>query len=112
MLSVASANILQVKLGALSLLASRIPLISGHIRAELSGSIIKVAETIQNVIKSQLQSTVDTLSGAGFKAVAAVAGTMQSGEESVLTNTVPLIMTAVREKKSVAEGLDALSQLP
>lgn len=69
----------------------------------------KITEHIRRVISQQPEVT---LSIAGFRALASIGRTMCPGEESQITDAVPLILVAIRDRKTASAAMTALSPLP
>ncbi|KAJ7582775.1 hypothetical protein C8J56DRAFT_230499 [Mycena floridula] len=108
-LSMIRSNGVQVQAGALELLGDRLPRVSDKVRREISPSVITITETIRMLLTAQPEETI--FSGA-FKALTAIAMTGCSGEENSMIAVIPLVLAAVRSRKSSTSAMAVLAALP
>ncbi|KAG6868785.1 hypothetical protein C0993_010712 [Termitomyces sp. T159_Od127] len=98
-----------VQSGALDLLSERISHITEKTRQTVVPTIVKIINFICGLITSQSN---EGLIRAAYKAVRSIGLSMCPGEESSLTDAVPLMLTSIRGRKSASVALSALSPLP
>lgn len=98
----------QVQSGALELLAKRLPEVSAKMRPTLSSSIVKILVSVKGLLTVHKDGPLVVHA---FDAINSIASTISSGEESSLTDLVPLVISAAREKALALAALGALSAM-
>lgn len=99
--------ITQIQKAAFDVLADQIGNISEKVRQELRATIVKLVENV----KKLLPSANDSLLQAALRALEALTETMSAGEEHSLTTTVPLVIGAAQQRKTIPAVLHVLSTL-
>ncbi|THH26927.1 hypothetical protein EUX98_g7265 [Antrodiella citrinella] len=97
-----------VQEGALELLSEQLSNVAKETRTDSVKTIVKITERARKLLASK-PDILTTI--ASFHAVSAIANTMCSGEESVLTSVVPIAINYVREDKCTSQALMALLSL-
>lgn len=77
-------------------------------RAKVTKVIVKIIDSIKKTLSSEAD---ESLVIASFRALNAITATMCPGEESALTSLVPVIVSYIREGRTTASALDAMSSL-
>lgn len=95
----------QVKIGALEVLAERIPLVSETVRRECKPTAIQIVQLTHDIIARRSAGKLAEAGLAGFKAIAS---TCQVGEEAALTSTIPDVLKIVKSRTSAASALAVL----
>lgn len=78
--------------------------ISDKVRQDSRASIVKIVESVKKIIIS----APETLTVAALDSLKAIASTMSTGEEYVLTSTVPLTIGLVQQRKTTSSALSVL----
>ncbi|KAH8084910.1 armadillo-type protein [Cristinia sonorae] len=94
--------------GALELLGDQLANISAETRSGLVKSTVKIAENVRKLLLSKPDAAAAI---SGFHAVNAIANTMCTGEESILTSIVPVAVGYIRDSKCTVQALTALHSL-
>lgn len=97
-----------VQQGALELLGDNLAELKDASRTRVSKTVIKIIEATRKVLLSDVDESLVIASFHGLKGVVI---TMCPGEESALTSLVPVVVTYIRDDKSVASALDIMSSL-
>lgn len=95
----------RVKIGALEVLAERIPLVSETVRRECKPTAIQIVQLTHDIIARRSAGKLAEAGLAGFKAIAS---TCQVGEEAALTSTIPDVLKIVKSRTSAASALAVL----
>ncbi|ESK96722.1 u3 small nucleolar RNA-associated protein 10 [Moniliophthora roreri MCA 2997] len=95
--------------GALDLLSSRLPRISGTVRQAVTTAVVQIVEAVKRLLS---QNPEKPIAVSAFKALRAIGTTLSSGEESCLTNLVPVMITATRDRDLATAAMSALASLP
>ncbi|KAH9893998.1 hypothetical protein C8Q73DRAFT_694035 [Cubamyces lactineus] len=96
-----------VQAGALELLSDRLSEVAEKTRRQLTPTIIQVLDRIRAVFAVAQEA----VSRPALKAIAAISNTLCAGEEGSLTNTMPLVLNAVRQESLRAPAFGALLSL-
>ncbi|KAK7688534.1 hypothetical protein QCA50_008072 [Cerrena zonata] len=104
-LQVGESNVRQ---GALELFGNNLSNVKDTSRTKASKVVIKIVDAIKNILLSKAE---ESLVVASFHALDAVTISMCPGEESALTTLVPVIVSYIRDGKSVVPALNAMSSL-
>ena len=78
-------------------------------RQDIAPTIIKIVAATRDLLVSK---TNDSVAPSAFRALRSIALTLCPGEESSLTETIPPILIAIRERTSSSWALAAMSPLP
>ncbi|KAG5644278.1 hypothetical protein DXG03_008763 [Asterophora parasitica] len=108
-LSMVESGDVQVQSGALELLSERLPQVAEKTRLAIVSTITKIIGAIRGLLSSQPS---EALSVASFKALRSIGRTLCPGEESSLTETIPLILASIKGRTGAAAAMSALSPLP
>ncbi|KAG6866337.1 hypothetical protein C0991_005804 [Blastosporella zonata] len=98
-----------VQSGALDLLSERLSQVTEKTRLSVVPIITKITGVIRGLLSSQ---TNEALTRAAYNALRSIGLTMCPGEESSLTEVVPLILISIKGRTAAAAALSALSPLP
>ncbi|KAG6836982.1 hypothetical protein H0H93_016935 [Arthromyces matolae] len=98
-----------IQSGALELFSERLPTITEKTRQTVVPVIYRIISVVRGLLSSQVNQT---LSQAACKALRSIGLSMRDGEESSLTETVPLILASIQKRNVTAAALSALSPLP
>ncbi|KAA1474189.1 hypothetical protein DENSPDRAFT_781033 [Dentipellis sp. KUC8613] len=96
-----------VKAEALRLFAGRLAAVSETVRKQSVPAVVQVVAKIKTFLAEQ----VDSLVRPAFSALKAIGSSPASGEESVLTECVPLVVSALRDARYVASAVTVLPPL-
>jgi U3 small nucleolar RNA-associated protein 10 len=99
----------QVQAGALELLSDRLSEVSTKMRCEIVPTIIKITEAIRDLLASKSMGSV---ASSAFRALQSIGITLCPGEESSLTDAIPLILAGIKGRTAASSALAALSPLP
>ncbi|KDR78387.1 hypothetical protein GALMADRAFT_245550 [Galerina marginata CBS 339.88] len=99
---------LKVQAGALELLAKRLPDVSTKMRPALTPSINKALASIKELLTVQKDGQVVVHA---FHGVQSIAATISPGEESSLTDLVPFVLSATKEKSLAPSAMGALATM-
>lgn len=100
--------ILQAKRGALELFTEQLPNITPKVRVEVTPIIVKIAMAIHKPLLGQLE---DDLASLSFQALESITSSMCAGEETVLSNIVPQVMSYIGARNTVLDALNLLRSL-
>ncbi|KAF8966928.1 armadillo-type protein [Flammula alnicola] len=98
----------KVQAGALELLAKRLPDVSAKTRPGITGSIVNILTAIKNLLTIQKEGQVVIYA---FQALKSIATTICPGEEGSLTDIVPFVLSATKERLYAGAALGALSSM-
>ena len=98
---------MQVQAGALELLSERLSDVAEKTRRQLTPTIVQVVDRIRAVFAV----TQEAVARPALKAIAAISDTLCAGEEGSLTNTMPLVLNAVRQQTLRMSAFHALLSL-
>lgn len=93
----------------MNLFSERLPHASSKTRVNVTPTIIKIIGAVRELLKTQADQAI-VLSA--FSALRSIGLTMCAGEEASLTETVPLIIAAIKGRTSSSSAMAALSPLP
>lgn len=99
----------KVQTGALDLLSHRLPDISDKIRHDITPTVNQIIESIRKVVVAQSEGPLVV---SAFRAMASIGSTMCPGEENSMTNSIPLLIAAIRGRTLAASAMAALAPLP
>ncbi|KAF9553866.1 hypothetical protein CPC08DRAFT_672807 [Agrocybe pediades] len=97
---------LKVQSGALDLLARRLPDVSAKMRPALTASVNKILISIKNIT-----SVHKGIADYALQAIKSVSATIAPGEEGGLTDLVPFVLAATKEKDTAPSAMGALSSM-
>ncbi|KAF9021672.1 hypothetical protein BDZ89DRAFT_1137818 [Hymenopellis radicata] len=97
-----------VQIGALDLLAERLPQVSDHVRQTATNNLVKIIQRIKELLTAHPGSAVAI---SGFRSLKTIGSGMCAGEESALSDIVPLLLSAIRGRKMALYAVPALSPL-
>ncbi|KAF9034474.1 hypothetical protein BDZ89DRAFT_1158021 [Hymenopellis radicata] len=97
-----------VQIGALDLLAERLPQVSDHVRQTATNNLVKIIQRIKELLAAHPGSAVAI---SGFRSLKTIGSGMCAGEESALSDIVPLLLSAIRGRKMAPYAVPALSPL-
>lgn len=100
---------LQVQAEALKLLGDRLPSVSDTVRESTLVTSVIVKIVIR--IKQLLSISASTVVVSAFDALKSIGMTLSRGEESSMMECVPLLISAIRDKKEAASALAVLPTL-
>lgn len=92
----------------MGLLGDQLVNVAAETRGGMVKTIVKIVEYIRKLLNAR---PVESSVIAGFHAVDAVAKTMCSGEETILTSIVPVAISYVRDRKCTPQALATLHSL-
>ncbi|KAG6902641.1 hypothetical protein C0995_013766 [Termitomyces sp. Mi166 len=98
-----------VQSGALDLLSERLSQVTEKTRQTAVPTIVKIINLIRGLLTSRIN---ESLTRAAYKALRSIGLSMCLGEESSLTEAIPLILVSIRGRTATAAALSALSPLP
>ncbi|KAK2465147.1 hypothetical protein APHAL10511_002839 [Amanita phalloides] len=97
-----------VRAGALDLLAERLPLVTDHIRQQVTLSV----KSILHLVCKLVALPDEPIARSAFRVLRSIGSSLQSGEESVVTEAVPLMLAAIKQQTpSASEALSSLIPL-
>ncbi|KAJ8482003.1 hypothetical protein ONZ51_g5640 [Trametes cubensis] len=96
-----------VQAGALELLSERLSDVAEKTRRQLTPTIVQVVDRI----RAMFAVTQEAVARPALKAIAAISDTLCAGEEGSLTNTMPLVLNAVRQQTLRMSAFQALLSL-
>ncbi|KZT03292.1 uncharacterized protein LAESUDRAFT_744673 [Laetiporus sulphureus 93-53] len=102
-----STNI-KVQMGALELLAERLPAVADRARQELTPTVTKLVGHIRDILVSKPE---DSLNNAALHALRSIGDTLCQGEENSLTAAVPLVLASIANENAAEAALAALLAL-
>ena len=102
-----SLTVAQIRSGALSLLAERIPKLSDEVRISSSSPVLKILKTVKSCMAEDDEESVQS----SLKALLALACTMSPGEENTFTELIPTVLPLIHRKPCNESAMDALSAI-
>ncbi|KII90106.1 hypothetical protein PLICRDRAFT_686024 [Plicaturopsis crispa FD-325 SS-3] len=96
----------RIQAGALNIFTARLPLITDKTRRAITPIIVRIVDSIRKVLSASPEVSLAT---AAFNALKVVGATICPGEESSVTNTVPLVLAAIRDRKMAVPAITVLS---
>ncbi|KAI0070967.1 hypothetical protein K474DRAFT_1669523 [Panus rudis PR-1116 ss-1] len=97
-----------VQQGALELVGENLSEVKDTTRAEMAKTVVKLVGSIKTILSSQ---PAEPLIVASCHALNAITLTMSPGEEASLTETVPLVVKLIKERKCIGSTLEVLLSL-
>ncbi|OCH90866.1 hypothetical protein OBBRIDRAFT_729952 [Obba rivulosa] len=107
-LTMIDSSDVQVQTGALDLVGERLLNIVDKVRRDVTSTVVKLVERIRKVLSSTPE---ESLTRAALHALDSIARTVRTGEESILTSTVPLVLEIIQKGGLVSSALKALLSL-
>ena len=102
-------HIWQIQAEALKLLGDRLPSVSDTVRE--STPVTSIITKLVGRIKQLLTTPVPAIVVHAFDALKSISMTLSKGEEPVMMECVPLIISAIRDKKEAAPAVAVLPTL-
>ncbi|KAK0200852.1 hypothetical protein DFS33DRAFT_1386800 [Desarmillaria ectypa] len=97
-----------VQVGALDLIAERVPLVSDGIRRKSTAAIVKIIERTKDLLVS---FPTGPIAVSGLKALQSIGTHICSGEEAALTQALPVLVSDIRSSRNTIYAMAALSPL-
>ncbi|KAH8833345.1 armadillo-type protein [Flagelloscypha sp. PMI_526] len=94
--------------GALALLAERLHLVTEKTRRDSQANMLKIIKEIHVLAKKNLDAAIVPQA---LQALAVIGKTMLIGEENSLSETLPVVLLALRHRKCTEDALSALSPM-
>ncbi|CDO68790.1 hypothetical protein BN946_scf184989.g56 [Trametes cinnabarina] len=103
-LTVLQSSSVNAQAGALELFGDRLSEVADKTRRQLTPSIVKIVDRIRAILSAASES----LARPALRALATISDTICPGEEGPITNTLPLVLDAVRKESLRTPALQAL----
>ncbi|KAI0632952.1 hypothetical protein C8Q77DRAFT_1120632 [Trametes polyzona] len=106
-LTILQSSSTNAQAGALELLSDRLTDVAEKARRALTPTIVQIVDKIRSVFSG----AEEALARSALRALAVIGDSMSSGEESAITNTVPLVLGAVQRQALRVPALSTLLPL-
>ncbi|EMD35136.1 hypothetical protein CERSUDRAFT_107124 [Gelatoporia subvermispora B] len=107
-LSMIESPDVKVQAGAFDLVGERLLNVVDKVRRDVTSTVIKIVECTRKILSSKPEAD---LTRAALHALDSVARTVQSGEESIITTTVPLVLDIAQIRSIAPSALRTLLSL-
>ncbi|KAK0447887.1 uncharacterized protein EV420DRAFT_1647628 [Desarmillaria tabescens] len=97
-----------VQVGALDLIAERVPLVSDSVRRKSTDAIVKIIERTKDLLVS---FPTGPIAVSGLKALQSIGAHICSGEEAAITQVLPVLVSDIRGNRNTIYAMAALSPL-
>ncbi|KAK0476138.1 hypothetical protein IW261DRAFT_1643515 [Armillaria novae-zelandiae] len=97
-----------VQVGALDLIAERVPMVSDSIRRKSTAAIVKIIERTKDIL---ISFPTGPIAVSGLKALRSVSTHICSGEETAITQVLPVLVSDIRGSRNTIHAMSALSPL-
>lgn len=97
-----------VQVGALDLIAERVPMVSDSIRQKSTSAIVKIIESTKDLL---ISFPTGPIAVSGLKALRSVGAHICSGEEAAITQVLPVLISDIRGSRNTIHAMSALSPL-
>ncbi|KAG7447396.1 uncharacterized protein BT62DRAFT_967377 [Guyanagaster necrorhizus] len=97
-----------VQVGALDLIAERVPLVSDSIRRKSTTAIVKIIDRTKDLLVS---FPTGPIAVSGLKALRSIGAHFCPGEEAAITQVLPVLISDIRGSKNTNYAMAALSPL-
>ncbi|KAK0237018.1 armadillo-type protein [Armillaria nabsnona] len=97
-----------VQVGALDLIAERVPMVSDSIRRKSTAAIVKIIERMKDLL---IAFPTGPIAVSGLKALKSVGANICSGEEAAITQVLPVLVSDIRGSRNTIHAMSALSPL-
>ncbi|KAK0216141.1 armadillo-type protein [Armillaria fumosa] len=97
-----------VQVGALDLIAERVPMVSDSIRRKSTAAIVKIIERTKDLL---ISFPTGPIAVSGLKALRSIGAHICSGEEAAITQVLPVLVSDIRGSRNTIHAMSALSPL-
>jgi U3 small nucleolar RNA-associated protein 10 len=94
--------------GALNLFGEQLPKMAEKFRREITPAVNKIIKRVEGILSTDEEQALTT---SALKALKAMGDTVCAGEETSLSDTVPLVLTMMKGQKNTEFAVSALASI-